>query len=781
MAFTRGSVRRRTATGTRVLLAASPMPSSAVLPREDCCASAAATSSSEFEVRGQDLTQDAVAMAVLRALNACWTRMDLRVAGLLVAAKTYQVEPLASGFGLVEMIPETTSLAELKNGFSKGDTSLRVLDYLGGDRAKLARLACSTAGLLASNYLIGAAGGDGENLFVATDGSLFRTDFSFLFGGQPTVLGGAVQFDSPVVWLPKAVTTALGNLWPEVQQAALSAYRAGIQLLLPRPPASPLVHSAWAQAQAMLLFVEAGLGLQAVGYLSKLSEPEFREAVRVADCAFAKKLKTFLHEAFSFRSRPREKNCVLLCSGRQYRQEADNFENLLSRETTPISSQAVDVQGLAGCVSDACFAVDCETWCLGMRALALLLAEDSEEAGAGLLYHLLQQQFRGLLPRCREALSFHASAKCKEALRCFAALFAPAEKEVHAWVTMLQASGLDAAAARLATLTTATSPPSAEGEAFYSACEASGGALCALLRWDIAHSVRRRTNVAMRKFGTSSIKPEAQLIQRDAQVARMAAARCLLWMMAEALPLAASPSALRRQSHKESTAATGRGCYSCDDKDWRDLLEKLVSLVPDLRLVSVAIMSLPAQERQNAVPLLEKMAAPPASGDELDSYKALLPSPLEGFLSPVDGVKRSKSDSAQPAAPGESAALRLCRCAQECLQALAADPEPSVKRAAVLAISCAVDSDWARNFLKTSADGADSAPRIGALSMFNKLASSGSEDAQLSMSSTSCCGADSPVGARRRGYTVQGDACTDVSRPWQIPEDDPFLRRRSTA
>ena len=47
--------------------------------------------------------------------------------------------------------------------------------------------------------------------------------------------------DSPVVWLPRAVTTALGDAWPDVQEAACHALRLAMDAEFHERHTSPFV------------------------------------------------------------------------------------------------------------------------------------------------------------------------------------------------------------------------------------------------------------------------------------------------------------------------------------------------------------------------------------------------------------------------------------------------------------------------------------------------------------------------------------------------------------
>jgi len=254
-----------------------------------------------FEVRRHNVIDEAAAMGVLRLLNACWLRAEVTVLGVQVAACTYVAEPLTTAAGLVEVLPQCVTLGELKRNCTKGDPAQRVAEHLERHPARLAHLAASTAALLASNYVLGAAAGDGDNLVLSSCGAIFRIDFTHLFGSRPNLVD-LLPFDAPVVWLPKAVTTALGASWLEVQKAAQSAFCVAMAVLSPAPPLEGNMLGLWAQAQVALLKVEHALSLSVDRYLCGLAAADFVAALQVADRTLRKKVKTFLHDAFGYRS-----------------------------------------------------------------------------------------------------------------------------------------------------------------------------------------------------------------------------------------------------------------------------------------------------------------------------------------------------------------------------------------------------------------------------------------------------------------------------------------------
>ncbi|CAE7480490.1 unnamed protein product, partial [Symbiodinium sp. CCMP2456] len=171
-------------------------------------------------------------------LNARWAKAQLMLAGVPVYCPLYAVESLGLGYCLVEALPGV-SLSDLKRTCGE-NTRTRVGDHLAYCKEKLSVLAATCAAMLAACYLLGAAAGDGDTLRILPDGSIVRTGFCGLFGG-------ASVLDAPPVWLPQAVTYALGHRWSDVQLTALHAFRLAVDVLAPWPPENRL-HRCWAKA-----------------------------------------------------------------------------------------------------------------------------------------------------------------------------------------------------------------------------------------------------------------------------------------------------------------------------------------------------------------------------------------------------------------------------------------------------------------------------------------------------------------------------------------------------
>lgn len=164
-----------------------------------------------------DLTREHALMCAVRQMNRRWQQHSLRSCGHIVEAVTYDIIPLGLEAGLVEVVLSSRSLYDLAQDWSRSERHIRVAQELGDEPARLDRLAATTAGYLTMCYSLGVRDGHDENLMLRQDGSLFRVDFGFAFGEAP-------EIDAPQVFVPQAVSYALGALrWAEVVRVCSDA------------------------------------------------------------------------------------------------------------------------------------------------------------------------------------------------------------------------------------------------------------------------------------------------------------------------------------------------------------------------------------------------------------------------------------------------------------------------------------------------------------------------------------------------------------------------------
>lgn len=170
----------------------------------------------KYILKFEDVHKELAALCTLRRMNARWHETGHCVCGVPVDAVTYNILPLGSVAGLVEVVGKSATLRELGAKLSYDEKHLRVGMYLRGNPHKLDRLAATTAAYLAAGYALGVRDGHDDNIMLREDGSLFRVDFGFLFGRTP-------EFDAPATFVPRAVSFALGqHRWAEVVGACTS-------------------------------------------------------------------------------------------------------------------------------------------------------------------------------------------------------------------------------------------------------------------------------------------------------------------------------------------------------------------------------------------------------------------------------------------------------------------------------------------------------------------------------------------------------------------------------
>merc|ERR1712060_767111 len=149
-------------------------------------------------------------MCALRHMNRRWAQRGVAVCGVPVEAITYQIIPLGTQIGLVQVVQDSWTLCDLAEGCPHSERHLRVLRTLSRDPKRLDKLAATTVGYLTMGYALGIRDGHDDNLMLRSDGAFFRIDFGFAFGKTP-------EIDAPTVFVPNAVSTALGKQrWAEV-------------------------------------------------------------------------------------------------------------------------------------------------------------------------------------------------------------------------------------------------------------------------------------------------------------------------------------------------------------------------------------------------------------------------------------------------------------------------------------------------------------------------------------------------------------------------------------
>jgi len=282
-----------------------------------------------YLLKREDLSLEGAAMCLLRELNRCFAAHGLEYRGQLVQAKVYDILPLGTSAGLVEFVPGAVTLGRLKRECKATGqhTQQRVLDHLRQGLTDIDntcadldecvhRLVASTVAYLVSNFVLGVRDGHMDNVMLLSDGTLFRVDFGHLFGDSP--IG-----DSPVVWLPKAVKTAIGKHWHAVEQLCATALSVAAPWLA---LGTELQEVAWKSSFALLkkqchctahefygaftlrwflalLEIDVALATSAVQYawlLRRSGWTSFKDQLGVADSALLKTIKNVGHDFLGY-------------------------------------------------------------------------------------------------------------------------------------------------------------------------------------------------------------------------------------------------------------------------------------------------------------------------------------------------------------------------------------------------------------------------------------------------------------------------------------------------
>lgn len=255
-----------------------------------------------------DLSEEHALMSAVRQMNKRWQQRSLEVCGIRVEAITYRIIPLGSQVGLVEAVPESSTMYDLGQGCPRNERHLRVLRKLREDPRCLDKLAATTVGYLTMCYALGIRDGHDDNLMLRSDGAFFRIDFGFAFGKTP-------EIDTPAVFVPHAVAYALGEQrWAEVIDAcgpALEALsgddirtlsfgpsRIGLSSVSTQPPAWDLLRCV--PEMGPLLVV-------ARAHANTLSYEAFERELRQADSwSLARATKNTLREVMRYVAPERE-------------------------------------------------------------------------------------------------------------------------------------------------------------------------------------------------------------------------------------------------------------------------------------------------------------------------------------------------------------------------------------------------------------------------------------------------------------------------------------------
>lgn len=214
-----------------------------------------------------DVQQEVAAMCTFREMNQRWGRSNVKACGVVVEVVTYDIIPLGSEAGLVEVVTGSRTMRELAHDCVNEERQFRVLRALREDPARLDKLAATTVAYLTAGYALGIRDSHDDNIMLRDDGSFFRVDFGYIFGAAPSL-------DAPPLSIPRAVLVALGeSRWREVVSVCELALVALSGDLRQEPPAWACIRSVPEMAP---------VANDALTYVRSLSLEAFRAEVSVA-------------------------------------------------------------------------------------------------------------------------------------------------------------------------------------------------------------------------------------------------------------------------------------------------------------------------------------------------------------------------------------------------------------------------------------------------------------------------------------------------------------------
>jgi hypothetical protein len=219
-------------------------------------------------------------------MNQLWQSEGVKACGVHVEAVTYNIIPIGTEAGLIEVVARSRTLRELASDYASEERSLRVLCALSFEASRLNKLAATTVAYLTAGYALGIRDGHDDNIMLRDDGSFFRIDFGYIFGASPNL-------DAPSMAIPRAVTVALGeDRWREVVAVCERALVALSDDLCHQPPAWACIRSVPDMAP---------LHSDALAYSRSLSLEAFRAEVEHAhEWSLARAAKNRIREVVRF-------------------------------------------------------------------------------------------------------------------------------------------------------------------------------------------------------------------------------------------------------------------------------------------------------------------------------------------------------------------------------------------------------------------------------------------------------------------------------------------------
>ena len=171
---------------------------------------------------GDDLRQDALTLQMVRVMERLW-----RQRGLDLRLTPYACVPTGDAMGLIEVVPESTTIARIHKRSGGAAAALlsttALLEWLKEHNATEAALASavdnfkrSLAGYCVATYALGLADRHNDNIMVTKSGHLFHIDFGHFLGNY-LKFAGIKRENAPFVLTPEFAYVFGGKKSPDFQ------------------------------------------------------------------------------------------------------------------------------------------------------------------------------------------------------------------------------------------------------------------------------------------------------------------------------------------------------------------------------------------------------------------------------------------------------------------------------------------------------------------------------------------------------------------------------------
>eukprot|EP00300_Choanocystis_sp_HF-7_P018778 c20135_g1_i3.p1 GENE.c20135_g1_i3~~c20135_g1_i3.p1 ORF type:complete len:732 (+),score=164.30 c20135_g1_i3:30-2198(+) len=144
--------------------------------------------------RGDDIRQDAVALALFSVMNSIWDSEKLRYHAVPVVAPTFRCVAMDDSFGCYECVDQSSTLKTVD------------FETLIVDEERRRRLIATAAGSYMAAYVLGVRDRHNENILVTSDASVFHIDFSH-------ILGNSIRLDTGPFAITATLKKAMGDSW----------------------------------------------------------------------------------------------------------------------------------------------------------------------------------------------------------------------------------------------------------------------------------------------------------------------------------------------------------------------------------------------------------------------------------------------------------------------------------------------------------------------------------------------------------------------------------------